>query len=160
MTVQPLKRCFLLKKHLYNTTLTWELLHAVGRAEVVFQGAVCVHGHVQEELGGEGEQRTCVVGVFDGANAHTQQPVNVQHLLLQTVQHERAAHASEAGGNTAEHLGVDGGINPGQSAAQVVQLLCEDLLALLELVQDVSTLKHTEWSHFLLPVSAVVHGSI
>lgn len=62
---------------------TWELLHAVGGAEVVLEGAVAVHGHVEVELWVEGEQGARVIGVLDCADTHTQQPVHVQHLLLQ-----------------------------------------------------------------------------
>lgn len=40
-----------------------------------------------------------------------------------------------------DHLGVDGGVDPGQSPAEVVQLLCKNLLAFLELLQDVWSLK-------------------
>lgn len=63
--------------------LTWQLVHAVGRAEVVLQGAVGVHGHVEVELGSEGEQAARVVGVFDGSDTNAEQPVDVQHLLLE-----------------------------------------------------------------------------
>lgn len=62
---------------------TLELLHAVGRAEVVLKRTVAIHGNVEVELGGEGKQRACVVGVLDSADAHTQEPVDIQHLLLQ-----------------------------------------------------------------------------
>lgn len=64
--------------------LTRELVHAVHGAEVVLQGTVSVHGHVEVELWGEGEQGAGVVGVFDGSNTNTEQPVDIQHLLLDT----------------------------------------------------------------------------
>lgn len=43
-----------------------------------------------------------------------------------------------------DHLGVDGGVDPGQSPAEVVQLLCKHLLAFLELLQDVGSLQEGE----------------
>lgn len=49
-------------------------------AEVVLEGTVSIHGDVEVELWSEGEQGTRVVGVFDGPNTDTQQPVHIQHL--------------------------------------------------------------------------------
>lgn len=49
-----------------------------------------------------------------------------------------------------DHLGVDGGVDPGQSPAEVVQLLCKNLLAFLELLQDVWSLKDRRQSAVLL----------
>lgn len=66
-------------------TSTRQVLHAVGGAEVVLECAVGVHGGAEVELRSEGEQRAGVVGVFDGADTDAQQPVHVQHLLLQLV---------------------------------------------------------------------------
>lgn len=57
------------------------------------------------------------------------------------------------GGEELDHLRVDGGIDPGQSPAQVVQLLWKNLLALLQLIQDVGSLEerhthtHTQDNH-------------
>lgn len=65
--------------HLY----TWELFHVVGGAEVVFKSTVAIHGHVEVELRAEGKQRACAVSVLNGAYANTQEPVDIQHLLLQ-----------------------------------------------------------------------------
>ncbi len=67
-----------------NNLETWKLLHAVGGAEVVFEGAVAVHGHVEVEFGHKCEQGTRAVRVLDGANTHPQEPVHVQHLILHT----------------------------------------------------------------------------
>lgn len=61
---------------------TWKFFHAVRRAEVVLQGTVCIHGNIEVELWSKGEQRPSVVGVFDGPNTNTQQPVHIQHLVL------------------------------------------------------------------------------
>lgn len=60
----------------------------MGRAKVVFQGAVGVHGHVEVKLRHKGKERAAVVSVFDGANADTQEPVNIQHLLLHVHTHK------------------------------------------------------------------------
>lgn len=38
------------------------------------------------------------------------------------------------------YLGVNGGVDPGQPAAQVVELLSKHLLALLQLLQNVGSL--------------------
>ena len=43
-----------------------------------------------------------------------------------------------------DHLGVDGGVDPGQSPAEMVQFLCKHLLAFLQLVQDVCSLRKQE----------------
>lgn len=60
----------------------------MGWAKVVFQGAVGVHGHVEVKLRHKGKERAAVVSVFDGANADTQEPVNIQHLLLHVHTHK------------------------------------------------------------------------
>lgn len=62
--------------------LTWKLLHAVDGAEVVLECTVAVHSHAEVEFWHESEKRACPVTVLDGADAHSQQPVDIQHLLL------------------------------------------------------------------------------
>lgn len=89
-----------------TAVLTWQLLHAVGGAEVVLQGAVRIHGHVEVELRSEGEQSPGVVSVFDGPDTDTQQPVHVQHLVLEQTQvrkhEEDEEDGAERGGVTLE----------------------------------------------------------
>lgn len=63
-------------------SLTWEFLHAVDRAEVVLECTVAVHSHAEVEFRHEREKRACPVAVLDGADAHSQQPVDILHLLL------------------------------------------------------------------------------
>lgn len=126
---------------------TWELVHAVDGAEVVLQGAVGVHGHVQVELRHEGKEGAGAVGVFHRPDTDAQQPVHVQHLLLEAGTQERDDGTGERGetgqrggaqaGVAGAHLGVDGGVDPGQPPAQMVELLSKHLLALLQLLQDV-----------------------
>lgn len=65
--------------------MTWKFLHAVRRAEVVLEGAVAVHGHVEVEFRHECKQGTCVVRMLDGADTNPQEPVHIQHLLLQSI---------------------------------------------------------------------------
>lgn len=62
--------------------LTWKLLHAIDRAEVVLECTVAVHSHAEVELWHESKKRACPVAVLDGADAHSQQPVDILHLLL------------------------------------------------------------------------------
>lgn len=57
-----------------------------------------------------------------------------------------AAEPPGGGAEAADHLGVNGGVDPGQPPAQVVQLLCKHLLAFLKLLQDVWSLKDTKHS--------------
>lgn len=57
----------------------------------------------------------------------------------------RRRQEKAAGHETPTHLGVDGGVDPGQPPAQVVQLLRKNLLALLQLLQDVGSLQDNRW---------------
>lgn len=138
-----------------TSSFTWELLHAVRRAEVVLEGAVSVHGYVEVELRSKGEQGAGVVGVFDGTNTNTQQPVHVQHLLLDTdreTEWDETLKDTRKDPNTQvlrswRNLGVDGSVDPGQSPAQMVQLLCKNLLTFLQLLQDVWSLEDRKHTH-------------
>lgn len=67
---------------MYEVMMTWKFLHTVGGAEVVLEGAVAVHGHIEVEFRHECKQGAGVVGMLDGADTNPQEPVHVQHLLL------------------------------------------------------------------------------
>lgn len=66
--------------------LTWKFLHAIDRTEVVLECTVAVHSHAEVELWHESKKRACPVTMLNGADAHSQQPVDILHLLLPRTQ--------------------------------------------------------------------------